>query len=174
MAGNRTAKIYCGDKTNLPRTYNRFGSRYECLQCGYGAATAKYKWEPASTEPRWPDRRPGCLRSARNRHGNVRGNQFTQHRRAHTSSSNMSPSLRQELDSKFPWYCPHKKYIIPILIWFLLCALVFLVLYKKRPQIVTETDVNGKQQINWPKFAGIYSLMVLLITIVVIFGRSLL
>ena len=31
-------KFYCGDKAELPLNYERFGSRKECLQKGYGAA----------------------------------------------------------------------------------------------------------------------------------------
>ena len=31
---------YCGKKINLPAGYPRFGTRYECLQTGFGVATA--------------------------------------------------------------------------------------------------------------------------------------
>ena len=30
-------KIYCGDKTSVPRNYERKGTSFECLKKGYGA-----------------------------------------------------------------------------------------------------------------------------------------
>ena len=57
-------KIYCGTSRNLPAGYGRFGTRYECMQCGYGSATMRYKWAPASNSPKPPNKaRKGCYRS---------------------------------------------------------------------------------------------------------------
>ena len=66
------AKIYCGDMSNLPggQGYSRFGTRNECLKCGFGAAMYKYRWEPADNQPRPPPRsRRGCLRSPKTLQG---------------------------------------------------------------------------------------------------------
>jgi hypothetical protein len=57
-------KIYCGTSSNLPAGYGRFGNRYECMQCGYGSATMKYKWAQPSRSPKPVERtRKGCYRS---------------------------------------------------------------------------------------------------------------
>ena len=61
-----SVKIYCGSKSALPSGYGRFGTRYECMQCGYGSAMMQYKWSPASTSPKPPNRnRKGCYRPRR-------------------------------------------------------------------------------------------------------------
>ena len=58
-----SVKIYCGSKSALPSEYGRFGTRYECMQCGYGSAMMQYKWSPASNSPKPPNRnRKGCYR----------------------------------------------------------------------------------------------------------------
>jgi len=62
MANNQV-KIYCGTKSTLPDGYGRFGTRYECMQCGFGSALMQYKWAPASNDPRPPAReKRGCYR----------------------------------------------------------------------------------------------------------------
>ena len=62
MANNQV-KIYCGTKSILPDGYGRFGTRYECMQCGFGSALMQYKWAPASNDPRPPARKKrGCYR----------------------------------------------------------------------------------------------------------------
>ena len=62
MANNQV-KIYCGTKSTLPDGYGRFGTRYECMQCGFGSALMQYKWAPASNDPRPPARKKrGCYR----------------------------------------------------------------------------------------------------------------
>lgn len=37
---------YCGKGMNLPAGYPRFGTRYECLQTGFGVATAMCHQNP--------------------------------------------------------------------------------------------------------------------------------
>ncbi len=55
-------KIYCGNGI-LPNGYGRFGTRNECLKCGFGAAMMQYKWAPSSHDPRPPPRsKKGCYR----------------------------------------------------------------------------------------------------------------
>ncbi len=55
-------KIYCGNK-GLPSGYGRYGTRNECLKCGYGAAMMQYKWSPSSRDARPPRRsKKGCYR----------------------------------------------------------------------------------------------------------------
>ena len=72
-----TSKIYCGDSSILPISHDRFGSRNECLKCGFGASMFKYRWAPADTGPKPPPRaREGCLRPRLNKKGKVMGNQF--------------------------------------------------------------------------------------------------
>ena len=57
-------KIYCGTSNNVPTGYGRFGNRFECMRCGFGAAMMQYKWAPASGDARPPPRaRKGCYRS---------------------------------------------------------------------------------------------------------------
>ena len=89
------SKIYCGDKPNLPvgQDYDRFGSRKECLTCGFGAAMYKYRWEPADVEPRSPPRaRRGCLRPNIHARGHVQGNQFIAPGRREIASPPPPPS----------------------------------------------------------------------------------
>lgn len=51
-----SVRIYCGTK-RLPSGYGRYGTRYECLQCGYGSAMSKY-----SGRPKKRGRPRGCFR----------------------------------------------------------------------------------------------------------------
>ena len=51
-----SVRIYCGTK-RLPSGYGRYGTRYECLQCGYGSAMSKY-----SGRPKKRGRPQGCFR----------------------------------------------------------------------------------------------------------------
>ena len=61
---NQQVKIYCGTSDNLPDGYGRFGTRFECMRCGYGSAMMKYKWDPVSGDAKPPARaRKGCYRS---------------------------------------------------------------------------------------------------------------
>jgi len=61
---NQQVKIYCGTSSNLPAGYGRFGTRFECMRCGYGSAMMKYKWAPVSGDAKPPARaRKGCYRA---------------------------------------------------------------------------------------------------------------
>jgi len=61
---NQQVKIYCGTSDNLPDGYGRFGTRFECMRCGYGSAMMKYKWAPVSGDAKPPARaRKGCYRA---------------------------------------------------------------------------------------------------------------
>ena len=61
---NQQVKIYCGTSGNLPAGYGRFGTRFECMRCGYGSAMMKYKWAPVSGDAKPPARaRKGCYRA---------------------------------------------------------------------------------------------------------------
>ena len=58
-------KIYCGNK-RIPSGYGRYGTRNECLKCGFGAAMMQYKWSPPSRDRKPPRRsRKGCYRPRR-------------------------------------------------------------------------------------------------------------
>lgn len=52
-------RIYCGKSRRLPNGYGRYGTRYECLQCGYGSAMSKY-----TKRKRNRNRPEGCFRPA--------------------------------------------------------------------------------------------------------------
>ena len=53
-----TVRIYCGTRRGVPVGYGRNGTRYECLQCGYGSAMAKYSGKPRRNGPK------GCFRTS--------------------------------------------------------------------------------------------------------------
>ena len=150
MADNRTGKIYCGDQTNLPGSYNRFGTRYECLQCGFGAAMNKYKWEPASREPRGPRReQQGCFREMNNPRGNVKGNQFR----------GSSPSQPHQVPGSYTKLYGRERKVglaCTILLWLLLCTALFLGLYLGKPGLIMVTDNNKERKISWGRFSAVY------------------
>ena len=143
----KDSRIYCGDLKNLPQTYNRFGSRWECMQCGFGAAMMKYKWKPASKDPKYPARnKKGCLRDKNHRKGIVKGNQFGK-----VSGSDMSPEES------------HKEYVVCyIIIWIVYCISLFYILYVKKPDCVT--DNSKDKNIIWSKFMLFYIPSVLFFT----------
>ncbi len=61
-------RIYCGRKVFVPDGYDRFGDRFECLQCGFGSAMMQYKWAPPSLDPQPPPReKKGCYRKKKRR-----------------------------------------------------------------------------------------------------------
>ena len=61
---NDQVKIYCGTSNDVPAGYGRFGTRFECMRCGFGSAMMKYKWTAASGDAKPPPRaRKGCYRS---------------------------------------------------------------------------------------------------------------
>ena len=144
-------RIYCGDSTQLPKSAYRFGTRFECLQCGYGAALyAKTKQSGGKA------RKSGCLRVAHLPEGHVRANQFTAspgHSLSPKSAARKAPTLQYT-----------------ILIWLLLCVLLFVVLYVTRPKLVTsKNSTSGKYEINWAQFAKIYTLLASGVTVIVLF-----
>jgi len=185
------AKIYCGDKYSLPagQDYTRFGTRNECLKCGFGAAMYQYKWAPADPSPMPPRRaQQGCLRTRRHVNGAVRGNQFVRRGERHR---NMSPPLYAE--EKVPDVEPRDdpivvgppeddpidnqivgpkriltKRIIALSVWIIACVTTFVLMYKIPPSVVTTVE-NKKTVINWGKFIGVYLGIVAAIT-TVIFG----
>jgi len=162
------AKIYCGDQSNLPgrQGYSRFGTRNECLKCGFGAAMYKYRWEPADNQPMPPPRsRQGCLRTRRHPRGEVKGNQFSRR-----SGGTSSP--RQQFSPPFSLQNHHRtKLIIAIMIWSLACAVAFVLLFKNPPDAITKME-NKKKVIKWDKFAGVYALIISGITAIVILSYS--
>ena len=159
------AKIYCGDRSNLPggQGYSRFGTRNECLKCGFGAAMYKYRWEPADNQPRPPPRaQRGCLRPRRHEQGAVRGNQFSQNARLRRRPS-LSPMRAN----------PRGNLVMAIAVWVVASVASFLVLYKVPPSVVTEMK-HGKRVINRGKFLAMYVVIISVITAVVIGGYYLL
>lgn len=187
------AKIYCGDKSSLPagQDYTRFGTRNECLKCGFGAAMYQYRWAPADPAPMPPRRaQQGCLRSRRHANGAVRGNQFVRRGERHR---NLSPPLFEE-EEKVPDVEPRRprveprddpivgprddpivgpkriltKRIIALSVWIIACVTTFVLMYKIPPSVVTTVE-NKKTIINWGKFIGVYLGIVAAIT-AVIFG----
>ena len=149
----RASRIYCGDGSNLPRDYNRFGSRYECMQCGFGAAMTKYKWQPASGHKKLPERKKkGCLRPAQHKKGSVQGNQFNKLR-------GMSPEQGDVRVQK-------GKYIV---IWTVISIALFAILYFTKPDFITKTDDNKVKHIVWEKFAALYIPVVILLAVIMIF-----
>ena len=175
------AKIYCGDRSNLPggQGYARFGTRNECLKCGFGAAMFKYRWEPADNQPRPPPRaQQGCLRSRRHDRGVVRGDQFAGGPREAPPPPRLSPSLPPQSPPHHGLVAPQvggarsrTKLIVAISVWVLACAVAFVLLYKIPPSAVTKIE-NKKRVIKWDKFAGIYALIVGGITAVVVLSYS--
>ena len=144
----KDSRIYCGDFSNLPNTYDRFGSRHECMQCGFGAAMMKYKWQAASKDPEYPSRnKKGCLRVRKHKKGTVKGNQFG---KTSGKTSGMSPNKDEP------------SYIYCITIWIIYCITLFCVLYFKKPNCVT--DDSKDKNINWSKFIKIYILYALILT----------
>ncbi len=144
-------KIYCGDRSTLPSGYNRFGTRNECLKCGYGSSMYKYRWAPADNSPMPPRRaRQGCLRP-RHRGGTVRGNQFT--------TSNRDINNQAIID--------RTRLIIAISIWVLASIMTFVLMYTFPPSIVMKVE-NDKKIINWGKFIALYTAIVMSITIPII------
>lgn len=152
------AKIYCGDRSDLPgnQNYTRFGTRNECLKCGFGAAMYKYRWAAPDNIPRPPLRaRQGCLRSERHDRGDVRGNQFIGGRR----------------DPGRPYLRERTKLIVTISVWLLICIATFVLLYMISPDPVTKIE-NKKKVIKWDTFIIIYSLIVMSITSLFVFFYS--
>ena len=167
------AKIYCGDRSDLPggQGYSRFGTRNECLKCGFGAAMYKYRWEPADDQPRPPPRaQQGCLRPRRHDRGAVRGNQFVDQPRGARPPPpppRLSPSFPPEdpphdLDLPRPQdrgVRSSTKRIIAIAVWVVACIVAFVLLYKFPPNAITKIE-DKKKVIKWDKFAGVYTLII--------------
>ena len=174
------AKIYCGDRSNLPggQGYDRFGTRNECLKCGFGAAMYKYRWAAPDDQPRPPRRaRQGCLRSRRHDRGAVRGNQFVVRPRG-ARPRRLSPPFPPEdpphLDLRRPQdrgVRSRTKLITAIAVWVIACIVAFVLLYKVPPTAITKIE-NKKKVIAWDKFAGVYALIIAGITAVVVLGYS--
>ncbi len=171
------AKIYCGDMSNLPggQDYDRFGTRNECLKCGFGAAMYKYRWAAPDNQPRPPPRaQQGCLRSRQHDLGAVRGNQFMDRRRgAHPRrlSPPFPPENPPHLDLRRPQDGARTKLITAIAVWVIACIVAFVLLYKVPPTAITKIE-NKKKVIAWDKFAGVYALIIAGITAVVVLGYS--
>ena len=158
----RASRIYCGDGSSLPTDYNRFGSRYECMQCGFGAAMMKYKWEEKSTDIKLPPRdKKGCLRPKQHKKGVINGNQF------------VLVSEDSDMDSFAIFASPEegegnkfrikKKTIIICLVWFVLSAALFLAFFFGKPNIIMEQTVSTEQKrIDWRRFIIIYCILVLI------------
>ena len=182
------AKIYCGDKSNIPERgdYTRFGTRNECLKCGFGAAMYQYRWAPADRGTKPPPReREGCLRSRQRSKGVVRGNQFI---RRGGGSTAMSPQINQNgggnsyppmdytTGSSSKPRVEHKsiitqrvRRILAISTWSIACIITFVLMYTMPPSIVTKIE-NQKKVIQWGKFIGVYCGIVVAITSVVLAG----
>ena len=160
-------KYIVGDKSNLPgrQGYSRFGTRNECLKCGFGAAMYKYRWEPADNQPMPPPRsRQGCLRARRHSKGEVKGNQFSRRTGRTFSPQQFSPTFSLQNHHR-------TKLIVAIMVWSLACAVAFVVLYKNPPDAITKIE-NKKKVIKWDKFAGVYALIISGITAIVILSYS--
>lgn len=160
-------KIYCGDKSRLPgnQGYSRFGTRNECLKCGFGSAMYKYRWAPADEAPMPPPReREGCLRDRIHSQGVVRGNQFLEEAEI---DIDLSPPLHgSNNEPRVEPRVLNKQMIIAISIWFVACAVTFVLMYTIPPSFVITME-NQKKVINWSKFIGIYFGIVAIITAIV-------
>ena len=138
-------KIYCGDKPSLPTTgnYKRFGTRAECLRCGFGAGMFQYRWEPADSSPKPPPReQKGCLRVRFHPSGIVRGNQF-----GSNIPSGFSP--RKAITSKYG----------RIAIWIAIAITLFAVLYYRTPSSLQDKKKDGSSRINKIKFTVVYVML---------------
>ena len=95
-----SVKIYCGSKSALPSGYGRFGTRYECMQCGYGSAMMQYKWSPASNSPKPPNRnRKGCYRPRSSPRRRPRSSPRSSTRRSPRRRKSKSRSKRKKRSS---------------------------------------------------------------------------
>jgi hypothetical protein len=140
------AKIYCGDRSNLPAggNYARFGTRNECLKCGFGAAMYKYRWVAADNQPKPPPRtQRGCLRSRNHAQGNVRGNQFNRRGGGYSPARHLGR------------FAPSWSIAMGIVT----SVVAFVLLYKFPPHFITKREKN-KDVIDWGKFAGVYALII--------------
>jgi hypothetical protein len=176
------SKIYCGDKPNLPgnKNYVRFGTRNECLKCGFGSAMYKYRWAPADNQPR-PQRRtkPGCLRPRTLAQGNVRGNQFNRHvaRRSHPAAHRTHPAPKPIYSHEFQVnphlshsgsrYSPARHLDRVSSTWSIAMGIfasvvAFVLLYKFPPHCITKREKN-KDVIDWKKFSVVYALIIVCI-----------
>ena len=159
----RASRIYCGDGSALPNDYDRFGSRYECMQCGFGAAMMKYKWEPVSTDTKLPPREEkGCRRVKQHKKGVISGNQFINADDDAEMRENYSEFASSPGEGERTKFSVKKKTIICIIVWFVLSAALFLALFFGKPNIVmVQTISTEKKRIDWCRFVTLYCIIVL-------------
>jgi len=181
---DQQVKIYCGDKPNLPigHNYSRFGSRNECMKCGYGSAMYKYRWAAADNTPRplSTRTRSGCLRSRNHDKGIIRGNQFMHTRRDNqftpsiigNHQSKRSSMTNNTMTADSLLYRPldsnsntKVRRLIVILTWILACITTFVLLYKLPPGMITKIDNNKNKVIIWSKFFVLYFILVIALLI---------
>jgi len=174
------SRIYCGDGSALPNDYDRFGSRYECMQCGFGAAMMKYKWEPVSTDTKLPPREEkGCRRVKQHKKGVISGNQFIntdddaemREKYPEFASSPGEGDGEHDVEGESTKFSVKKKTIICIAVWFVLSAALFLALFFGKPEIVMVQTISTekKKRIDWCRFLTLYCIVVLVCTCIMYF-----
>lgn len=171
---NNKVRIYCGDKTQLPEGRERFGTRYECLQCGFGAGAygSKNKSNKKSKgclRPRWPKGKDGydvianqfsptLTFSAGTKQGRKQGLLIGK-RRTSTSSPKSITSGNKNM-----------MLAITFIIWLVLSGLAFVLLYKFPLKFFSYKSVEGKNyksktNIHWKKFGIVYSIILAILTL---------
>ena len=107
---NQQVKIYCGTSDNLPDGYGRFGTRFECMRCGYGSAMMKYKWDPVSGDAKPPARaRKGCYRSRNPRKSPRKKSKGKKKRKRSPRKSPRKKSKGKGKGKRSPRKSPRKK-----------------------------------------------------------------
>ena len=107
---NQQVKIYCGTSDNLPDGYGRFGTRFECMRCGYGSAMMKYKWAPVSGDAKPPARaRKGCYRARNPRKSPRKKSKGKKKRKRSPRKSPRKKSKGKGKGKRSPRKSPRKK-----------------------------------------------------------------